>query len=94
MLCNARGERNINIHTILNLEVPLPKRRRQFRNQIAGFFTGLASTLIFFVAFRDSGVPFPYLVLILWTTFLGAVIVHELGHLLVGWSVGFHFNSI
>jgi hypothetical protein len=79
---------------ILDLEVPVGKRRAQFGSQVLGFVGGLAGSTLFFATFRKSDLPFPLLVLVLVIAVFAAVLVHELGHMLVGWGVGFHFSSI
>lgn len=79
---------------ILDLEIPLPRRRFQLGSQAVGFVFGLASTLIFLTSIRGDSGHFGVVCLILIAAIFGAILIHEIGHILAGWIVGFHFNSI
>ena len=72
----------------------LPQPRR--KNTILGFLFGLLVGVLFILVVLRAGTQdqsetalFSYFGVL----FL-AVIIHELGHLFMGWIVGFHFNSI
>jgi hypothetical protein len=79
---------------ILDLEVPLPPRRFQLGSQLVGFVFGLGSTLIFLTSIRGDSGHSGVTCLIFLAAIFGAILIHEIGHLLAGWIVGFHFNSI
>jgi hypothetical protein len=79
---------------ILDLTVPLPQRRSRLRSQVVGFVFGIASTLVFLASIREDSEHFGVTSLILFIAIFAAILVHETGHLLAGWMVGFHFNSI
>jgi hypothetical protein len=79
---------------ILNLESPLPPLPSQIRSQAMGFVFGLGSTLLFFASIRGDSGHFGQISVIFVAAVFAAILVHELGHLLAGWIVGFHFNSI
>jgi hypothetical protein len=79
---------------ILDLTLPLPQRRSRLRSQAIGFVFGLIATLVFLAALRGDSEYFGVKPVILFIAIFAAIFAHEAGHLLAGWMVGFHFNSI
>ena len=78
---------------ILDLEVPLPTRKVGVRSRVVGFLIGVVGGLGVMVFLHDSGAPPAGLMTFLLALAL-VVVVHELGHLIAGWAVGFHFNAV
>jgi hypothetical protein len=79
---------------ILDLEIPLPQRQSRLRSQALGFVIGLVSTLVFVASVRGDSEHFGRIAASLFIAIFLGILVHETGHLLAGWIVGFHFNSI
>jgi hypothetical protein len=79
---------------ILDLEIPLPQRQSRLRSQALGFVIGLVSTLVFVAGVRGDSEHFGRIAASLLIAIFLGILVHEAGHLLAGWIVGFHFSSI
>lgn len=78
---------------ILDLQAPLPQRRPEILPRVIGFVVGVVGSLgALKLFYGDSAAPSDVLIFLL--ALAVAVVVHELGHLIAGWTVGFHFNSI
>jgi hypothetical protein len=79
---------------ILDLETTLPQRQSRLRSQALGFVIGLVSTLVFVASVRGDSEHFGRIAASLFIAIFLGILVHETGHLLAGWIVGFHFSSI
>ena len=79
---------------ILNLENPLPAPQSKLRAKAFGFVIGLFSTLFFFATMSSVNDNPALLVIALFCAIVVVILVHEIGHLLAGRLVGFHFSSI
>jgi hypothetical protein len=76
--------------SILDLEKPLPGAlERQVTGRAAAPFWAAVSAMVMTENYAALAIPFG----IVLTGFLSTV-VHELGHLLAGWSVGLRFDGI
>src|SRR5438876_715764 len=79
-------------HTpILDLETPLPPCPPQTRPRIPGFGFTLVPLLITNLILFDV---IALGTLFLYAAIFSAILVHEMGHVLAGWIVGFQFKSI
>src|SRR5207248_1387377 len=91
------GQGLTNTPTLELVVMPQELRRRNLRSTIMGFVGGgllgffLIKTLDWPTASSRVG-DYPGLFLVL--VIIISVSIHELGHLLGGWAVGFKFNSI
>jgi hypothetical protein len=76
----------------------LPPRTRQIklRGLIVGFLIGISPGLVFAVMVRqgDRDPGLSVALLSPFSVLVAAIVVHELGHLLAGWAVGFRFSLI
>jgi len=75
----------------------LPKRRRNSANIGYGILLGIPAAMALIAASRTARETHSpaanFIVITYLLSFVTAVIAHELGHLLVGFAVGFRFNS-
>jgi len=79
---------------LLDLQVPLPERKRGLANQLPGFLIGFAGAILFLAVFRNDQRTPPYVALFIPVILFVVVLLHELGHLGAGKLVGFHFSVI
>ncbi len=76
--------------------LPKPARRKRLVSTIWGVLLGLlfAAMLIYDDQHNRRSPAADYMVLFYFAVIMGVVVVHEVGHLLAGWMVGFRFSRI
>lgn len=76
--------------------LPKPARRKRLVSTIWGVLLGLlfAAMLIYDDQHNRRSPAADYMVLFYFAVIMGVVVVHEVGHLLAGWIVGFRFSRI
>lgn len=82
---------------ILNSGVmPSRIRRNKLRGVVMGFISGFVPVFLLIIVGREANdqLTFAGGLASFFAVFILAVIVHEAAHVLAGWAVGFHFNSI